>query len=398
MTSVLITPVVPGPSGYGLRMRAGVLLDALRRIGPVHVVVIPVHGGPPAQIPSPATDGVRYTVVDVDLAPDERADFIARLGRPSTRLLADRLHPRPSLSRSATVATTESVAELVADAALVLVTRLYLAPFVDVVLEDQHRPVCVIDVDDVESSTRRQFGDFEEADRYERLERHYLPRFDRVLVCSEDDGQDLASRCGVDVDLVPNAVPLPDIDVDAAANPRWDLLFVGNLSYRPNVDAARWLCERVRLALPSASIALVGRDPSPDVVALAREGQVYVSGTVPEVGSFYAASQVAVVPLMTGGGTSIKLLEAMAHSRPVVSTSVGARGLPVRHGEHLLVADEPAAFAEACRLLLADPARATELAAAGHELVRKSFTVEMVASQLSDLLRRADVANDERQS
>jgi glycosyltransferase involved in cell wall biosynthesis len=368
-------------------MRAGMLLDALRRLGPVHVVVIPVHGRPLAQFPSPAADGVRYTVVDVDLAADERADFIARVSRPATRLRADGLHPRPSLCRSATVATTDSVAELVADARLVLVDRLYLAPFVDVVLDDEHRPVCVIDVDDVESSTRRQFGDFEEADRYERLERHYLSRFDRVLVCSEDDAQDVAARCGVDVDVVPNAVALPDIDVHAAANPRWDLLFVGNLSYRPNVDAARWLCTRLRPALPSASIALVGRDPSPEVEALTREGRVYLSGTVPEVGSFYAASRVAVVPVMTGGGTSIKLLEAMAHSRPVVSTSVGARGLRVRHGEHLLVADEPAAFAEACRFLLADPARATELAAAGHEFVRQSFTVEMVASALVDLLR-----------
>jgi polysaccharide biosynthesis protein PslH len=376
---VLVTPVVPGASGFGLRMRSGLLFDALAGLGPVEVVVVPVHG------PVASAEEAGTTVVPVDRAADERADFMARLAQPETRETAVALHPRPALCRSATLPAAEVVADLVGGADLVLVTRLYLAPFLDLVLAAENRPVCVLDVDDVESSTRSGFGDPEEAERFDRLERHYVPRFDRVLSCKPVDAQDLAERCGGAADVVPNAV-LP-VDLGPPVEPRWDLLFVGNLSYRPNIDAVTWLCERVLPDLPSVSVGLVGHRPPPEVLALAQPDHVEVIGTVPDVAPFYAAGRVAVVPLLSGGGTSIKVPEAMAHGRPVVATRTGARGLSVRDGAHLLLADDPASFAVACRRLLDDPRLADRLATAGRRLVRTTYTTDVVADRLADLLR-----------
>jgi glycosyltransferase involved in cell wall biosynthesis len=370
-------------------MRAGATLDALAQLGPVDVIVVPVHGPLPATVPTPA-GAATCTVVAIDHRPEERLDFMARLAAPGWRDRAARLHPRPVACRPATMGVAGEIAGLVDGADLVVVYRLYLAPFLDVVLRDPARPVCVLDVDDVESSTWIQLGELAEAERYDRLEREYLPLFDRVLAAHEGDARDLSGRGGVRVDVVPNGVALAG--ATRVREPRWDLLFVGNMSYRPNAEAAAWLCDRVLPDLPSARVALVGCDPPPAVEACGRPGRVHVSGTVDDVSRYYAGASVAVVPLLAGGGTSIKVLEAFAHGRPVVSTSVGARGLPVVDGEHLLLADDPSTFAAACRRLLADPALAAELAGAGRELVRRSFTTGSIATLRREVFRAAVAA------
>ncbi len=385
--SVLVTPVVPGGSGYGLRMRAGLLLESLCRLGAVHVVVVPVLAQPLGLSRPMASRGIRMSILELDPVPDTRGDLMARLKHASLRMQVQRLYPRPRLASQATLAAAGELADLVNEATRLVVMRAYLAPFLDAVLHGDPRPTCVLDLDDVESSVRRQLADVDEADRYERLEGYYLPRFDEVLTCSAADASDIAQRYGVRTYVVPNAIRLPPATSTPAGDPQIALLFVANFSFQPNAVAARWLCHQVLPHLPSATLALVGRDPPPQVLALAESGRVLVTGTVPDVQPFYESSRVAVVPLLTGGGTSIKLLEAFAHRKPVVATSVGARGFPVQHGEHLLVADDARGFAAACRSLLGDPAFASRLGNAGHDLVRRSFTVDVVSSRLADLLK-----------
>ena len=330
-------------------MRAGLLHRALARLGPVKTVVVPVYGSVGHEAGEDMGDD-DLTVVAIDNA-------------------------------------VASVAGIVGHAERVVVMREYLAPFLDTVLHRDGRPVCVLDVDDIESSTRRQFGDREGAEPYEALERHYLPQFDHVLVCSEDDARQLRDRFGVRALLVPNAVDVPARTGSVPA--RWDLLFVANLSYEPNVEAARWLCADVLPHLEGTRAALVGLDPVPEVVALGSD-DVFVSGTVPDVAPYYAASRVVVVPLHAGGGTSIKVLEAFAHRRPVVATTVGGRGLPTRHGEQLLVADDAAAFAAACRQVLDDPGLADRLADAGAALVHQRFTIDHVSGFLAGALNQPE--------
>ena len=158
---------------------------------------------------------------------------------------------------------------------------------------------------------------------------------------------------------------------------------VGTLSYPPNAAGAAWLCGEVLPRLPGVRARLVGRAPPPAVRALAGP-LVEVAADVPDVAPWYARSAVAVVPLHAGGGTRIKLLEALAHGVPVVATPVGAEGLSVDARRGVLIAADPADFARACATLLADPARAARLGAAGRAWVRRHHAVARVAPRVAE--------------
>lgn len=381
--ALLLAPVLPAEGGNGLAMRAGLLLEGLARSFAVDVLVVPIFGGPGPSSGLVGRLATRCEVLDLHHEADPRTDLIARLARPEQRARAEALHPRPVACRPATLAAAERVAEAVADAELVVTMRLYLAPLLDVTLERPDRPRLALDVDDIESRTQPTLGHLEEGRRFERLEAHYLPLMDRVLACSQTDADHLAGRHKLrTVAVVPNAVRLPE---PLAGAPRChDLVFVGNLSYAPNIDGARWLCQQVLPLLDGAGVALVGSNPTPEVAALASDSRVMLAADVPDVGPWYASSAVATVPVRLGGGTRIKVLEAFAHRRPVVSTTAGVDGLDL---DPVLIGDAPEAFADACRRLLADPALAEELARRGEALVRERATVEIVATTIDALAR-----------
>lgn len=383
---VFLTPVMPSQAGNGLAMRAGLFLEGLSRSHDVDVVVVPVFGrGQP--IMSPLRElAASVRELDVDPEPDIAADYSRRLATASGRARAQALHPRPTLCRTATLAGAEEVAELARGAAAVHIFRLYLAPYLDVLLDRRQRPAVVLDVDDIESLAHHRLGQAEEARRFERLERHYLPIVDRVVTASTVDAARLVGRLGLaSVTTVPNAVPIPAWP-GAGGTPS-DLLFVGNLSYAPNTEGAFWLCHEVLPLLGDIRVVLVGTHPPPAMLALAADPRVQVLADVPEVGPFYAATRVAVVPLHAGGGTRIKVLEAFAHGRPVVATSLGAEGLAPPGGDlPVIVADSAGGFAAECRSLLDDPARAGALGAAGRERVRDSHTVDVVAATIDQLV------------
>ena len=384
----LLTPVMPAEAGNGLAMRAGLLLEGLEAAGPVHVVVIPVFGRPVPPTATVRQHAARVTVLPLD-RPVSVADITAMLSTPAGRGRAEATHPLPMQCRTATPDAAQDVADLTEDATVIWAFREYLLPFLDAVLERPSRPALVVDVDDVESTTQRRLGQEEEADRFERLEAYYLPRVDHVVTCSEADAHQVSERCGVVAATpVPNAVRPPSRpSVPAATH---DLLFVGNLSYAPNVVGARWLCTTV-LPLPAlagVTVALVGSRPAPEIRSLACRESVTVVGDVPDVGPWYAGSRVAVVPLPPAGGTRIKVIEAMAHRRPVVSTRAGAEGLGIGGVEPpVLVADSPGDFAAACRQLLDDPVTAADRAQAGEEWVRERACVAAVAPTIAELAR-----------
>src|SRR5262249_61814155 len=125
----------------------------------------------------------------------------------------------------------------------------------------------------------------------------------------------------------------------------------------PNIDAVTWfvtdILPVVRRQVSDASLTIVGRDPTPTVQELAsRVPGVTVTGTVPDVRPYLERAALVVVPLRVGGGTRLKIFEAMAMEKAIVSTHIGAEGLPVRGGEELLLADDPPSFAAAVVRLL----------------------------------------------
>jgi sugar transferase (PEP-CTERM/EpsH1 system associated) len=165
------------------------------------------------------------------------------------------------------------------------------------------------------------------------------------------------------------------------------LVFVGSMDWYPNEDAVLYFLEsilpRIRHAVPGVSFTIVGRNPTPRVVAAAAAAAgVRVTGTVDDVRPHIVQAAVHVVPLRVGSGTRLKIFEALAMGKAVVSTTVGAEGLPLVSGRHFLREDDPANFAAAVVALLQDPLRRRSLGAAGRELVETSYSWSQVAREL----------------
>jgi glycosyltransferase involved in cell wall biosynthesis len=217
-----------------------------------------------------------------------------------------------------------------------------------------------------------------------RLERVALRRVDVVVVASRHD-QDRLPRSDAEVLLCPNGWE-PGPPLPAAADPV--VIFVALLGWRPNADAAVWLTERVwplvRRRHPDARLFLVGRSPGPQVRRLAGP-DITVTGTVPDVRPFLARARVAVAPLLSGGGTRLKVLEALDAGRPVVATRVGVEGLENLVGRGVVVADTPEQMSAALCDLLADGDRAQALGAAGRAAVAERYAWD---ATLAPLLRR----------
>jgi glycosyltransferase involved in cell wall biosynthesis len=381
-----VTPVMPSEGGNGLAMRAGVLLEGLARSHRVRVLVAPVFGRPPPPDPFVARRAAGVDVLRADRTADRVASTVARLATAGGRERAAVLHPLPALCGALTPTLADEVAVAAEGCAAVAVMRLYLAPLLDALLDRERRPPLVLDADDVESPVHAGRGDHAEAEAYGRLEAYYLPRVDRVLVCCREDARLLARlRPRPRVVVISNAVRPGGPQPPPAG--RHDLLFVGNLSYAPNVEGVRWLCEGVLPLLPGVSAALVGSAPTAEVRALAAARDVRVAPDVPDVGPWYAGARVAVAPVLAGGGTRIKVLEALAHRRPVVATAAGARGLDLAGpGGAVLVADSPSDFAATCRMLLSDPGLRRRLGERGARWVADSATVERVAGSIDLVL------------
>jgi glycosyltransferase involved in cell wall biosynthesis len=355
--------------------------------GGVHVVVVPVFGGaaPPDQF-------VRRRAASFQVLPLERhsshpvRDLMARLATPAGRERAQALHPLPQLSSTATSAAAEQLAAAFPRAQAVHVLRLYLAPYLDGFLDSPTKPRLLLDVDDVESDAHHSRGLDEEAERFARLEAYYLPRVDRVVTCTRSDATLLRARHRLhSITAVPNAVRPPSAPRRAAT--RHDLLFVGSLGYGPNVEAVQWLCREVLPRLRDATTAIVGSRPVPAIRALAADSRITVAADVPSVEPWYASAAVAVVPLRSGGGMQTKVLEAFAHMCPVVSTTIGVLGLEFDDAvAPVLTADSASNFADSCRRLLDDDELATQLAARAERLVRRSYSVDVVAPRIAAIV------------
>lgn len=169
------------------------------------------------------------------------------------------------------------------------------------------------------------------------------------------------------------------------------VLFLGSMDWMPNQDGVRWFVREVwpavRSACPAAAFHVVGRNPPAEVRGLASAAGVTVVGGVPDVRPHLAAAAVVVVPLLVGGGTRLKIYEAMATGRAVVSTGIGAEGLPIVSGEHYIKADDPAAFAAAVVGLLQSPAARRTLGQAADDFVRRHCGSEPVARQFEAVCR-----------
>ena len=245
---------------------------------------------------------------------------------------------------------------------------------------------------ETESNPAKRIAYRIEAAKMARYERHTLGKFHHVIAVSENDRQEMlkmAPECGLSV--VPTGVDTAKYPIAPPAPtgpPR--IVFTGSMDWEPNIDAIAYFCEtifpKVRAEFPSAVFQIVGRNPHPRVRQLASDS-VNVTGTVPSVADYLRDASVVVVPLRIGGGTRLKIFEAMAMGKAVVSTSIGAEGLDVTHGRDLILADDAAAFSNAITLLLRDSTlrRRYEEAAA---VLAARYDWSNVAQLFADVLRK----------
>lgn len=213
-----------------------------------------------------------------------------------------------------------------------------------------------------------------------------------VIAVSDADAERMRSLYGVSrISVVPTGVDVDFFAPPAAATRSSDLVFVGSMEWLPNVDGAHYFVREVlpliRRRRPDCSLALAGRAPTAEIRALAQsDPKITVTGTVPDIRPHVWGAAVSIVPLRIGGGTRLKIYESMAAGTPVVSTSIGAEGLPLRDEEHLFLADHPAQFAERCLELLEQPALAEEMSITARRLVSAEFSWENVSRRFEDVL------------
>ena len=227
--------------------------------------------------------------------------------------------------------------------------------------------------------------------KFERFERRAFATATRVVAVSEQDATLIRDRFGGrDVDVVDNGI---DRDYFEAVQPDPDpgtILFLGSLDWRPNLDAVELLLDRifpaVRAAEPGARLLVVGRK-SPESLSrrIAAMDGVELHADVPNVGPFLARAGVMAVPLRIGGGSRLKILEALACGLPVVSTRVGAEGLELVPGQHYIAADETETMARELVACIRDPEPAQSMAERARSFVLDRYDWDSLASKLESV-------------
>jgi glycosyltransferase involved in cell wall biosynthesis len=272
---------------------------------------------------------------------------------------------------------------------IVQVEGIELAPYIPTIRQASPQSKIVYDAHNAETELQRRtfLTDLRRPQRwpaalYSWLQTGRLRRFeawafgaaDWVTAVSEADASRLTPHASR-ITVIPNCIDVTDYQLlpGEEAIP-YDLVFTGKMDYRPNVDAVLWFAEEIwpliRQERPATTWAIVGQKPHPRLEPVGRLAGVTMTGRVEQVQPYLAGAQVCLMPFRVGSGTRLKLLEAMAAGRALVSTTAGAEGFPVQPGRELWVADDAADFAAAVLRLLANQAERERLAWAGQQFAR----------------------------
>ena len=381
--ALFLSPEPPYPTIGGGPIRSASVLEYLSRHYTAETIVFQETAAPPGRINRMETIPLPY----------HSKHPIARVLRNSVRLLRNR---PPLLDRFS--GFHKQIAGFIAGRQyeLAVIEHFWCAPYAA-----DLRPWCKtmwLDLHNVESVWHRRLAESSRglhalaherfANAYAALERMWLPKFDVLLVTSSDDAARVreispASNCIVYPNALPSAEPIVRNEDDVIA-------FSGNLEYEPNQAALRFFLRRiwplVREKCPSVKFRILGKNPQAVRRLTAADARIELIGPMDDAIASLAKAKAAVVPVQTGSGTRIKILEAWAAATPVVSTTIGAEGLECRDGEHLFIADEPLQFADRVSELLASPERRVELGQAGRRLCRDRYTWA-AAWQILDSLR-----------
>jgi polysaccharide biosynthesis protein PslH len=385
-SALFLAPEAPYPLAGGGSLRCASLLEYLGRRYDVDIIVFRQPGAPDPASLIPARLVRRGTVLEL---PHHRRSLAARALRNAGRV-ARRVPPLVDRFAGFSADIARAIGGGRYD--LGLIEHSWCAPYLE-----QISPVCtrtVLDLHNVESVLHARCAATEgrgaaTAHRVfqvasQELERTWLPRFSLVLATSQADAalaRAIAPQARVSV--YPNALPATPLPVPGDEEA---IVFSGNMEYHPNHSAVRFFRQdvwpRLRERWPNLVWRLVGKNPAAVRRFTTGDPRIEVAGPVVDAVVELARSRVAVVPLLTGSGTRLKILEAWAAGLPVVSTTLGAEGLPVQDGETALLADGAEAFASAVTRLLTCTELRRKIGSAGRLLLEKEFTWETAWKKL----------------
>ncbi len=395
----MVSPTLPWPLDMGSKIRIYHVLRTLALMGHEVVLVALRHASDQEAQP----DALRPYCADLRLVPVEHRSRV----RAAVRAL---LKAKPyRVAKFETPAFQQEIARALQDHYDILwvhftETLAHVPPFT----VGTQRPLVVLDQHNADErfwmTYARQghpwvrgFARFN-LWQLRRFQQTILQVVDVVLSVSAEDAEFTRKRLPrttAEVWVVPNGVDTAYLKPAEDRGRRNVVIFCGAMDVRMNVDAVKWFARhvlpRVRKVIADVEFWVVGRNPGPSVKALASLPGVRVTGRVADVRPYYAQARVAIAPFRYGGGTKLKVLEAMALGVPVVATPVGCQGIQASVGKHLLVAQTAEAFAESVVTLLRDETRRREIAAAARRLVEAQYSWEGILRQgISRLERRVE--------
>ena len=396
MRLLLITPQLPYPPHQGTSLRNFNLIAQLARRHQVCLLSF-LEPGQSMDEAGPLLDMCEW----VDTVPVPRRSNATRL----RQMLVKR---RPDMAWRLWSATFQDrLAMRLAEARfdVVQIEAIELAPYLATVEAARPRPLIVFDDHNAEWVLQKRACltdlriprrwpaaaySFVQWTRLKVYEADVCQRADRVVAASEADRDAiLAIASDVAISIVPNGVDLDEYTSYDGPVQFTDLVFTGKMDFRPNVDAMLWMGHEVwpiiRKQRAQARLAIVGQRPHPRLEPLRGEVGITITGWVPDVRPYIAGATVYVAPLRMGGGTRLKLLQAMAMARATVATSLGAEGFPLCHGRELLLADTPKDFAEAVLSLLDDPKKRAQLGEAARRFVEATYGWDALVPKLETL-------------
>ena len=234
---------------------------------------------------------------------------------------------------------------------------------------------------------------------FQRYERLLSPKFHAVTCTSDIDAAVFEQHCSKGaIEIIPNGVDITHYRPDFTAEAPAHLIYIGSMDWYPNEDAVAFFADEVlpqiQESVPDVAFSIVGGNPSTQVQKLAERNGIVVTGRVPEIKPYFAEATVFVVPLRIGSGTRLKILEALAMGKAIVSTSVGAEGLDLKDGEEILVADEPTAFADAVTRLLTDSELRRRIGENGRARVERDYDWRRIGEKLHVLYTQILILTD----
>jgi glycosyltransferase involved in cell wall biosynthesis len=363
----------PYPSTGGGAMRSASLLEYLAKRYDVDVTLFQESGSPDPRPGFPAGRARRISVIEL---PRHSRSKGARGWRTASRLIRNRA---PLIDRFSGFGPQVS-ASLNGPYDLAIVEHLWCAPYVEQIRP--HARNVLLDAHNIESVwhhrvgltggtlQRAAFRRFASACR--KFEHKWMPRYDAVMVASEEDAKHVAGARNF---VYPNCIPALPRPVRKEEQV---IIFSGNLEYQPNISAVRHFNDNIwpllRKRVPDLTWRIAGKNPRAIAAIINGDRRVDVTGPMDDAIAMLASAKIAVVPLLAGSGTRFKILEAWAACTPVISTHLGAEGLPYTAGEHLLICDDPSEFAEAVAFLLEAPEARAQLAEAGRRMYETHYT------------------------